>query len=249
MHTRDHNREFQDNARKYAYDFDYVLRRYMMRSLQPFTVTGNALEMGCFEGEMTELLAERFAELTVIEAASELIARARLRVPGRVNFVESLFEQADFAEQFDNIFLVHTLEHLDDPVAVMRQVTCWLRPGGRFMVVVPNANAPSRQIAVKMGLISHNAAVTPAEFEHGHRVTYSFDTLEQDVRAAGFDILYRGGVFFKPLANSQFDRLMQTDIISPAYLEGCYALGMQYPDLCASIFLVCEYVTPRGLHA
>ena len=35
-------------------------------------------------------------------------------------------------------------------------------------------------------------------------------------------------------------RLLQTDIISKEYLEGCYRLGQQYPDLCSSIFLVCE---------
>ena len=32
----------------------------------------------------------------------------------------------------------------------------------------------------------------------------------------------------------------QTDIISKEYLEGCYQLGQQYPDLCSSIFLMCE---------
>jgi hypothetical protein len=32
---------------------------------------------------------------------------------------------------------------------------------------------------------------------------------------------------------------MKTDIISQDYLEGCYQLGMQYPNLCASIFLLC----------
>jgi hypothetical protein len=32
---------------------------------------------------------------------------------------------------------------------------------------------------------------------------------------------------------------MGGDVISEAYLEGCYKLGMQYPDLCASIFVVC----------
>ena len=30
-----------------------------------------------------------------------------------------------------------------------------------------------------MGLITHNAAVTPAEAEHGHRCTYTLDTLER----------------------------------------------------------------------
>jgi hypothetical protein len=120
----------------------------------------------------------------------------------------------------------------------------WLSDHGRFFLVCPNANAPSRQIAVKMGLISHNSAITPAEKEHGHRITYTLDTLERDAKAAGLNVIYRSGIFFKALANYQWDRLFNTNIISPEYLEGCYQLGQHYPDLCSSIFLMCE----KGKH-
>jgi hypothetical protein len=91
-----------------------------------------------------------------------------------------------------------------------------------------------------MGLIAHNAAVTAAEAEHGHRRTYALDTLERDATAAGLFVTYRTGIFFKALANFQWDRLLATDIVSREYLEGCYQLGQLYPDLCASIFLLCE---------
>jgi len=53
-------------------------------------------------------------------------------------------------------------------------------------------------------------------------------------------IVQSGGVFFKPLANFQFDQLIGGDVISPDYLEGCYRLGMRYPDLCATIWAMCE---------
>ena len=53
-------------------------------------------------------------------------------------------------------------------------------------------------------------------------------------------VVPRSGIFFKALANFQWDRLLKTDIISKEYLEGCYKLGQQYPDLCSSIFLMCE---------
>jgi SAM-dependent methyltransferase len=238
--SRDHNQEFQDNERRYAYDFDHVLRRYMMRALRSSFVDGSALELGCFEGEMTALLLDEFTDLTVIEAASDLVSRANARVQGKATFVCGRFEDAQLERTFQNVFLVHTLEHLDEPVAVLRRVKRWMNPESRLFVVVPNANAPSRRIAVKMGLISHNTAVTPAEQQHGHRITYTFDTLERDARAAELAIVQRGGVLFKPLANYQFDRLLKTDIISDAYLDGCFALGMEYPDLCASIFLICE---------
>lgn len=102
-------------------------------------------------------------------------------------------------------------------------------------------NAPFRQIAVKMGLITHNTAVTLTEAAHeAHRCTYSLDTLERDAVAAGLKIIYRICIFFKALANFQWDLLLSTDIISKDYLEGCYQLGQQYPDLCSSIFLLCE---------
>jgi len=91
-----------------------------------------------------------------------------------------------------------------------------------------------------MGLISHSFAVTEAEAAHGHRITYSLDTLERDARASGLKVIHRSGIFFKALANFQWDRLLNTDIISKEYLDGCYELGQQYPDLCSSIFLVCE---------
>src|SRR5581483_644077 len=198
-----------------------------------------ALEMGCYTGEMTELIASRYADLTVVEASDELVAAARARLGRRASIVHGRFETVELSEPFDAIFLVHTLEHLDDPIAVLRRVESWLTPRGRLFVVVPNADAASRQIAVQMGLIAVNDAVTPDERVHGHRKTYRLDTLERELRSAGLEVLQTGGVFFKPFANFQFDQLMASGIISEAYLEGCYRHGMHYPDLCASIWCVC----------
>ena len=240
MITRDYNAEYKDSTRKYAYRFDTVLRRYIMRTLDPFLPPGKALEMGCYTGDMTELIAARYGDVTVVEASEELVAAAGARLAGRAHFVTGTFETVELHDRYDAIFLIHTLEHLDDPVAVLSRVNGWLTDRGRLFVVVPNANAPSRQIAVQMGLIPFNDAVTDDERVHGHRKTYRLDTLARDALDAGLHIVQSGGVFFKPLANYQFDKLMGGDVIPDAYLEGCYRLGMQYPDLCASIWLVCE---------
>ena len=105
---------------------------------------------------------------------------------------------------------------------------------------MPNANAPSRQIAVKMGLIEQNTSITPSEKEHGHKITYTLDVLESHAVKSKLNVTNRSGIFFKALANFQWDQLLQTDIISKEYLDGCFALGQQYPDLCSSIMLVCK---------
>jgi 2-polyprenyl-3-methyl-5-hydroxy-6-metoxy-1,4-benzoquinol methylase len=243
---RDFNREYQDGARKYAYDFDGVLRRYMMKALQPYFRPGKALELGCYTGDVTELIANVYSDVTVVEASEELVDVASRRLGARARFITATFESAAVDDRFNAIFLIHTLEHVDDALLVLKRIRGWLAPGGRLFVVVPNAHAPSRQIAVHMGLVPFPEAVTDAERAHGHRRTYTLETLERDAREASLSVIASGGVFFKALANYQFDKLLGGDVISDAYLDGCYELGKRYPDLCASVYVVCESGDPRS---
>jgi 2-polyprenyl-3-methyl-5-hydroxy-6-metoxy-1,4-benzoquinol methylase len=241
--TRDYNKELQDTKdRQYGYNFDFdVMQPFMLRAFVPFFKPGSLLELGSHKGAFTKKMQRFFDDITCVEASNEAIDVARQQLGNGINYINALFEDVSLPKRYDHIVLTHVLEHLDDPVRVLKRVNAeWLADGGRFFLVCPNANAPSRQIAVKMGLISHNAAVTPAEEAHGHRCTYSLDTLERDAVSAGLKVVHRSGIFFKALANFQWDRLLKTDIISKEYLEGCYQLGQQYPDLCSSIFLMCE---------
>lgn len=240
---RDFNAEIDDAAgHRYAYAFDLdVMQRFMIKSFAPFFRVGSLLELGSFRGDFTARLLPDFDDVTCVEVSDVAIEDARKKLGDRVAFVNSRLESVSLPRRYDNIVFTHVLEHIDEPVKVLRRINReWLEEHGRLFLACPNANAPSRQIAVKMGLVSHNAAVTPAEAAHGHRRTYSLDTLERDAVAAGLKVVHRSGIFFKTLANFQFDRLLATDIISESYLNGCYELGQQYPDLCSSIFLLCE---------
>ncbi len=243
MKKRDYNSELKDTSdHQYAYSFDFdVMHYYMIKSFVPFFKDGNFLELGSFKGDFTKKFLSYFSDITCVEASDEAIKVAKVTIGDKVKFVNGLFEEVTLPTKYDNIVLTHVLEHISDPVAVLKKINDdWLSDTGRFFLVCPNANAPSRQIAVKMGLISNNSAVTTAEKEHGHQITYTLDTLERDARLAGLNVCYRSGIFFKALANFQWDQLLNKDIISKEYLEGCYQLGQQYPDLCSSIFLMCE---------
>jgi len=243
MNTRNYDIESKDSTdRKYFYGFDEdVMHPYMLQSFLPFFVEGNILELGSFKGKFTKRLFSYFNDITCVEASFEAICEAQCSLDSRIEFINATFEEVKLPVKYDNILLMHTLEHLDNPVEVLSRIKKeWLARNGRLFLVVPNAHAASRQIAVKMGLIEHNDSVTPGEMAHGHKVTYSFDTLEREVSLSGLNVVHRSGIFFKALANFQWDKLLKTDIISPEYLDGCYMLGQQYPDLCSSIFLLCE---------
>jgi len=243
MNERNYNTEFDDNnERKYIYGFDYdIMHHYMLKSFLPFIRHKDVLELGCYKGAFTKRLQDIFSDITCIEASNDAIIAAKSNLRSDINFIQGTFEKVKLDRKYNNIIMTHVLEHIDDPVFVLKRINEeWLADNGYFFLVCPNANAPSRQIAVKMNLIEYNSSVTDGERKHGHRVTYTFDTLERDAKRAGFKIVHRSGIFFKALANFQWDKILQTDIVSKEYLDGCFELGQIYPDLCASIFLLCQ---------
>jgi 2-polyprenyl-3-methyl-5-hydroxy-6-metoxy-1,4-benzoquinol methylase len=241
---RNYNQEYQDNAeRKYAYDFDYILRDYLLEDFKPWFHNNNALELGCYHGEFTKRLLTYFEKITVVEAASDLIAIAKNNLGEglkQVNFINNTFEQSQLKARFDNIFLIHTLEHLVDPILVLKKIREWLTPMGKFFVAVPNAYALSRQIATAMELIPYCTDVTPGEKQHGHERTYAQDLLHHHLQLADFKIIQFGGTLVKPFSGAQFDQMLKHKIINEQYIEACYLLGKTYPQLAGSLYAVCQ---------
>ncbi|MAB94833.1 MAG: hypothetical protein CMC98_01860 [Flavobacteriales bacterium] len=255
LRERDYNKELNDTEdHKYAYNFDFdVMHPYYMKAALPYINTkGNCLELGSSKGHFTRRILEHYNDVTCVEASKKAIEEAQNLTNDfqisfdnnwrkkNIQFKHALFEDVKLDTNYDTIFLTHVLEHIDNPIQLLKLTNKWLSKDGILVLICPNANAPSRQIAVKMGLISHNSAVTPSEKSHGHNITYSLDTLEHDATSAGLKVISKSGIFFKALANFQWDKLLQTDIISQEYLDGCYSLGQQYPDLCSSIMLICK---------
>ena len=242
MRKRDLDLEFMDStARNYAYDFDAQSRKMLLNRFRPhLQKPGRGLEMGSFDGTMTALLQSEVASLEVIEGSKILAERVRRRFGPSVNVHHGWFEEFEPEEGFDHIFLVHGLEHVDDPVKVLLRAKSWLNDQGKLFVAVPNANALSRQIAVKMGIVESLEAVTPGEAQHGHKRTYNLDTLLRDFSAARLEVVESGGVIVKALSNAQFDTAMSQQILTDEYLKGCDELAKIWPDFSASVYAVAE---------
>jgi 2-polyprenyl-3-methyl-5-hydroxy-6-metoxy-1,4-benzoquinol methylase len=239
---RNYNEEFADNdERQYAYDFDWTIRDFLLQRVSTYLERESpTLEVGAYMGDMTSQILQLFSKLTVLEGSAALCELLSKRFGTEVALIQNTIENVEVSEKFQNIFLVHTLEHLEDPVAALKKIGSWLTNNGRMVVAVPNAEALSRQIAVRMGLIESNRAVTSGEYEHGHRRTYCMDELLSDVRQSGLKVVESGGVIVKPLSNSQFDKALEEGIISNEYVKGCDQLAREFPNLSASIFVVLQ---------
>ena len=240
MVARDLTAESQDLPdRKYSYSFDERMHGYMLKTFAPHMKGEWALELGCYRGHYTRLLCDTGVKVDVVEGSMENAIMAMQAAPD-ATFLVTRFEDFKPIRKYDQIHLIHTLEHMDDPVGLLARCRDWLTPEGRLFVAVPNAFAASRQIAVKMGFIDDPWAVTAGERAHGHRRTYDSTSLVYAAVQAGLEHVEHGGIVFKGLANFQMDAALAAGIIDERYLDGCYEIGLEYPDLCSSIYVICR---------
>jgi SAM-dependent methyltransferase len=98
-----------------------------------------ALEIGSAAGSFLHLLRSRVARVEGIELHRGYSAFARNEL-GITVHDRPLEEIGLPDEQFDRIFIWHTLEHLRDPQRVLREVRRLLRAGGEVFIELPNVD-------------------------------------------------------------------------------------------------------------
>src|SRR5450432_2230723 len=100
---------------------DRLIKTLAVRTFKPhMRAHGNALEFGCCDGFMSSLIAPLCDTLTVIDGSKRFIEMARLRAPGNVEFVNTLFEDYAPGKTFDYIFATYVLEHVTDAVGLLK---------------------------------------------------------------------------------------------------------------------------------
>jgi 2-polyprenyl-3-methyl-5-hydroxy-6-metoxy-1,4-benzoquinol methylase len=97
----------------------------------------HVLDMACGEGYGAGVLASRAASVTGVDANPEAHEHARLKYARpNLRFARDLVER--YAEPCDAVVFLQTIEHVEDPAAVLRHFRGMLRPGGTVYVSTPN---------------------------------------------------------------------------------------------------------------
>lgn len=105
----------------------------------PQMAPGRLLEVGCGSGTFIDEMASRGWYVEGIEP-SEAAARTARSLGHRVHCA-TIDDAPDPAQRFDLIVGWMVLEHLHDPIAALRKLARWSRPGGRLAISVPNAGS------------------------------------------------------------------------------------------------------------
>ena len=106
------------------------------------------LDVGCGAGELVYLMHRAGVDASGLEPGVEFADFARRVL--RVTVQTAPVDAAKVAEASQHLVtMFHALEHVPDPLAVLRNVRGWLRHGGHLVIEVPNVaarvQAPSHQ--------------------------------------------------------------------------------------------------------
>lgn len=145
-----------------------VFRRHFARQARP-----RVLEIGCGTGYVLQGLAsENHYELTGLEAHIAGLRYARSRLPA-VDFVQADARKLPYESAFDAVGAFDVIEHIVEDDAVLASVRRALKPGGIFIVTVPQ----------------HMWLWSATDEQALHKRRYTRRQLSAKLRTAGFDVL------------------------------------------------------------
>ena len=121
----------------------------------------DVLDVGCAQGTLALLLAERGHRVCAMDIRQQFLDYAAMRhEKGEIRFICANAMDAAPGRQFDLIFANQIIEHLVYPALLVDKIASWLKPRGRLAVSTPNWTY------LKNALPSFGEIGDPAEHEH-----------------------------------------------------------------------------------
>jgi len=205
--------------------------QYLSQGTQP-----RILEIGVGSGDITLMLARNFKEVICVDMDRKncdlVLDRLEEIKLGHVQFICSSVEEATLpAENFDHIILQNILEHLKDPIIVLKHLAKSLKQSGVMHISVPLANSFHRWLGVSMGLISGIEELAETDIQYGHYRVYTPQLLKEHIKTAWLKVSYEQPFYLKPLP---------TSVLTPLSMEihrSLFSLGQKFSEFASYMYL------------
>jgi 2-polyprenyl-3-methyl-5-hydroxy-6-metoxy-1,4-benzoquinol methylase len=209
--------------------------KYSYSNLKSYFKGDLCLELGSADGQMTQFLVNNFKRVVAVDGSEKFVNELKEWDISNLEPICSLFEEFSFGEKFDTIVMAHILEHVDDPIQVLKLGRSLLKEDGVLLVDVPNANSLHRLAAVKMGLLKQKDQLNNTDHMLGHRRVYTSELMKEHIKMAELNLASWGGHFLKTVSNAQMEKNWNREM-----MDAYYELGKEFPENAAEIYFVCK---------
>jgi len=141
----------------------------------PSAPGGSLLDVGCGGGAMLMRMHGLGWNVEGVDFDAQAVRTARAK--GLKVQLGTIEEQKFPRDSFDAVTMSHVIEHVPDPIALLRECYRILKPGGRAVVVTPNANSWGHRVYA-----DNWRGLEPPRHLH----IFSVGSLKAATRAAGF---------------------------------------------------------------
>lgn len=214
---------------------DQKLISMIVEEILPLITGPEVLEMGFGDDQWTDRIIKKIGHSNVVDGSANLVNLSKEKYKGAITTYTSLFETFSPDKKFDTILASFVLEHVEDPVQVLKKSKEWLKENGKLIAIVPHAGSLHRRLAVAMGVQDNLTKVGPIDIRMGHRRVYDMQMFEKDLISAGYTIESKKGYFTKLLPQSMMSGM------SDEMLKGFMELSKQLPvEYAMSIGFICS---------
>jgi len=176
-------------------------QNYYAKWLLKYTYNKKILEMGFGDGILTGHLSKSSSQIDLIEGSSLLANKAKKKFK-KIKVINTMFEEFFPKKNYDVILASHILEHVDNPVKILKKISTWMHKKSICIIHVPIRSSYHRQLAVIMKLQKKLDSLSKRDHIVGHKRVYSINRMKLDLKKSGMHIKEIKGFFVKFLPNS-----------------------------------------------
>jgi len=139
----------------------------------------HVLDIGCSAGQVLYQIKDRVAEVVGLDY-DKPSADFCAKICGCKTYTEDLEKTKLAKHSFDVILLIHTLHHLPNPLALLKLMQDYLKPGGHVVIEVPNLKSPLLSIY-------KNPVYKKFHFHQDHYFYFTSSSLKTLMTKAGYN--------------------------------------------------------------
>lgn len=195
------------------------------------------LDLGLGHGYSALEFCGKVNEYTILEGDIEIIRQFKQRYgENNIDIVHTYFEDYETEKRFDVVILGFILEHVEDPLYILKKYATLLNENGRLFLAVPNAESLHRRIGHAAGILPDMLQLAETDYLYGHKRYFTHESLRNLCQAAGLRVCREEGLYLKPFTTRQILSLN----LDASILDAMCIVGRDYPELSCGILMECQ---------